>query len=180
VRIWRWSGQPLSAELAVAPVPALPPQQLFERGIERFDAEDYPGTRAWMRALLDRFPEHPLGDQASYFEAVTYWREQDPKRTILEFEKMLARFPSSRLAGAAHVHIGLAHRDLGHHAAAKEAFEATVRSSEPLAAERVWAERMLKSLRGPAPLEAVGRDLTELVYRFQAKADRLGPGTGEP
>jgi hypothetical protein len=46
VRLWRWSGQPGGAGGEVVPVPALAPQQLFERGIERFDAQDYPGTRA--------------------------------------------------------------------------------------------------------------------------------------
>jgi len=172
MRLWRWSGEPVGSEVGVALVPRLAPRQLLERGIERFDARDYPGTRDWMRALLGRFPDHALGDQAAYFAAVTYWREQEPQRTIREFEAMLARFPSSRLLRAAHYHIGLSHRALGHYAAAKEAFEATVRSSELPDPEREWALRALESLRGPAPLAAVGRAFTELVYRFQAKPDR--------
>ncbi|TFG91381.1 MAG: tetratricopeptide repeat protein [Myxococcales bacterium] len=182
VRLWRWSGRPLSAEGEVVPVPALAPPQLFERGIERFDAQDYPGTRAWMRALLDRFPGHALESDAAYFVAVTYWRERDPQRTSGEFEAFLAQFPSSRLRRAAHYHIGLSHRMLGHYAAAKAAFEATVRSSEVLDPEREYALQALGSLHGPAPLDAAGRGLTELVYRFQAQADRLGTrlGASEP
>jgi hypothetical protein len=184
VRVWRWSGEPASSEAteaAAAPVPELPPQQLFERGIERFDAQDYPGTRTWMSALLDRFPGHELGDDAAYFVAVTYWREQDPHRTIREFEALLAGFQSSPLVGAAHYHIGLSHLLLGRDAEATEAFEATIRSSDPLDLEREYALRSLRSLR-PAPLAAVGRGFTELVYRFQAKADRLGTllGASEP
>jgi hypothetical protein len=183
VRLWRWSGEPGAsegAELAVAPVPDVAPQQLFERGIERFDAQDYPGTRAWMGALLDRFPDDDLSDDAAYFEAVTYWREQDLQRTIREFEALLARFPSSRLVRAAHYHIGLSQRVLGHPAEAKQAFEATVRSSDPLDPEREYALQALGSLRGPAPLAAVGQGFTELVYRLQAKADHFGSLLGEP
>jgi outer membrane protein assembly factor BamD (BamD/ComL family) len=133
-----------------------------------------------MSALLARFPGHGLADQAAYFEAVTYWREQDPQRTIREFEALLARFPRSRLRRAAHYHIGLSQRALNHPAAAREAFEAAVRSSELLDPEREYAERALEALRGPAPLGAVGRDLTERVYRLQARADRLGPWLGGP
>ena len=180
VRLWRWSGWPASPQEGAPPVPALGPQQLFDRGIERFDAQDYPGTRAWMGALLARFPGHALSDQATYFEAVTYWREQDPHRTIREFESLLARFPYSRLRRAAYFHIALSHRTLGHYGDAKEAFEATVRSSELTDPEREWALRALASLRGPAPLAAVGRDLTELAYRLQERADRLGPWLGGP
>jgi outer membrane protein assembly factor BamD (BamD/ComL family) len=162
------------------PVPALAPQQLFERGIERFDAQDYPGTRVWMGALLERFPGHELEDDAAYFVAVTHWREQDPHRTIREFEDFLARFPSSRIVPAAHYHVGLSYRLLGRPAEAREAFEAAVRSSDPRDPEREYALRALASLRGPAPLAAVGRGFTELVYRFQAQADRLGTFLGEP
>lgn len=171
VRLWVWSGKPGSKEETAAPVPALAPPQLFERGIERFDALDYPGTRAWMGALIDRYPGHELGDDAAYFWAVTFWREQDPHRTIREFDALLARYPSSRLVGAAHFHIGLSNRQLGRHAEAREAFEAAVRFSDPHDPEHRYS---LEALRGRAPLSAVGRDLTELVYRFQAAADRLG------
>ena len=181
VRLWRWNSGALAAEAPEAAVaPGLAPQQLFERGIERFDAQDYPGTRAFMRALLDRFPDHPLHDQAAYFAAVTYWREQDPQRTIREFEAFLARYPSSPLVRTAYFHIGLSQRQLGRPAEARAAFEAGIRSSEQVDAEREYALRALSSLRGPAPLDAIGRDLTELMYRFQERADQLGALLGAP
>jgi tetratricopeptide (TPR) repeat protein len=183
IRLWRWSGEPggsQGAELALAPVPDVAPQQLFERGIERFDAQDYPGTRAWMGALLDRFPDHERGADAAYFVAVTYWREQDPHRAIREFEALLARFPSSRIVPAAHFHIGLSNRLLGRPAEAREAFEAALRFSDPRDPARESSLHELQSLSGPAPLALVGRGFTELVYRFQARADRLGTFLGEP
>jgi tetratricopeptide (TPR) repeat protein len=173
VRLWRWSGQPVGGEEAAVPVPTLAPAQLFERGIERFDAQDYPGTRAFMGALIDRYRGHVLRSEAAYFLAVSYWREDDPERTIREFDAFLARYPSSRLVGAAHFHIGLSNRRLGRYPEAREAFEATVRFSSPHDPERGYALEALESLPGRAPLSAVGRGFTELVYRFQAKADRL-------
>jgi hypothetical protein len=181
VRLWRWSGEPGASESAGAEVPpGLAPPQLLERGIERFDAQDYPGTRAFMAALLERFPDDALGEQATYFLAVTYWREQDPQRTIREFEALLARFPSSGLVPAAHFHIGLSRRLLGHPGEAKAAFEATLRSSDPLDPERGYALQALHGFLGPAPLAAVGRAVTEFVYCFQAGADRLGSRLGRP
>jgi hypothetical protein len=170
VRLWRWSGEPVDIEVGVDPVPKLAPRQLFERGIERFDAQDYPGTRAFMVALRDRFPNHALRDEAAYFAAVTYWRENDPHRTIREFDALLARSPASRMAGAAHYHIGLSYRQLGRPARAREAFEAAVRFSGPQDPERGYALEALEAMRGPAPLGAVGLGFTELVYRFQAEA----------
>jgi tetratricopeptide (TPR) repeat protein len=133
-----------------------------------------------MGALLERFPGHELRDDAAYFRAVTYWREQEPIRTIREFERFLAQFPSSRIVPAAHYHVGLSYGLLGRYAEAREAFEAAVRTSDPRDPEREYALRALASLRGPAALAALGRGFTEFVYRFQAKADRLATFLGEP
>src|SRR5262245_7159668 len=160
VRLWRWNGRP-----GAAAAPALPPEQLFARGIERFDAFDYPGTRTYMSALAERFPGHELRDDAAYFLAVSYWRDQDLRQTIRGFESLIARFPASPFVGAAHYHIGLAQRALGRFAEAREAFEAAVRTTRPDAHERRYALDALASLRDPAPLPAVGRELTELLYR---------------
>lgn len=170
VRLWRWSGRSSRVGAGVAPAPALPAPQLLEQGVERFDAEDYPGTRAWMRALLTRFPGSPLCDQAAYFVAVSYWREVDLQRTIREFEAFLVGYPRSRLTRAAHYHIGMSNRVLGRYPEAREAFEATVRNSEAQDPEREAALRALEALPAEAPFDGAGRALTELVYRFQAAA----------
>jgi hypothetical protein len=175
VRLWRWQaapGAPEAGPVEHTSVPGLPPQALFERGIERFDAQDYPATRAHMDALLARFPEHHLADDAAYFSAVTHWREQELERTIREFEAFLVEFPASSLVRAAHFHIALAHRLVGRDARARAAFEATVRTSRPEDPERAWASEALESWQGPAPWAAQGLTLTELVYSLQEWADR--------
>jgi hypothetical protein len=171
VRIYRWSGEPLPG--AIVAVPALPAQQLMEQGVARFDAQDYPGTRALMGALLSRFPESAFADQAAYFHAVAYWREYDSRRTIEEFEAFLQRHPRSGLVRAAHYHIGMARRLQGRFPEARAAFEATLRTSDPRDPEHDWAQRALDGLPSEAPFDAAGRAFTEWLYRWQAFANHL-------
>jgi hypothetical protein len=170
IRIWRWTGMP--TEQAVTAPPQLGPQQLFDRGIERFDAQDYPGTRAFMLAILARFPAHDLSDDAAYFAAVTHWREQNLPRTIREFRGLIARFPSSRWVSGAHYHIGLSQRSLGQEREARRSFDAAVANSSTGDPEREYALAALDAMVGPPPLASVGRGLTEFVYQFQATVDR--------
>lgn len=168
VRLWRWTGKPRPA--ASLPVPALTPAELLEKAIERFDANDYPGARAFTGALLDRFPANERADDAAYFSAVTHWREGDARRTITEFQRLLARFPSSPWTAAAHYHIGLALRVLGRPDEARQAFAASVQTARLDDPERQYSLDALAGLRGPAPFPSFGSALTELVYRLQAEA----------
>lgn len=176
IRIWRSTTGPRSVS---EQVPALAPQQLFGRGIERFDAQDYPEARAFMLAILERFPGDELCDDAAYFAAVTHWREHDIPRTIREFRNLTLRFPHSRWVAAAHYHIGLSHRLMGRERQAEEAFEAAVASSSAGTPEREYALTALDAMVEPPPLSSVGSSLTEFVYRFQEDVDRFESWVGQ-
>ncbi|MEN8160405.1 MAG: outer membrane protein assembly factor BamD, partial [Myxococcota bacterium] len=167
-RLWEWRGEraPDSRAAQAATAPMLPAEELFELGIERFDALDYPGTRTYMSAVAERFPRHERAPRAAYFFAVSYWREEDPLRTIREFEALLAEFPESRQEGAAYYHIGLSYRLLHRPEEARVALERAVQEGAPQDPSRGHAARALGGPAGAAPLEAWGRRWTELVYAF--------------
>jgi hypothetical protein len=171
VRLWRGEGEGASGGSDV-PIPDLPPAALFAQGIERFDALDYPGTRRFMGALVERFPDHARAPRAAYVVAVSYWRENDPHTTIREFEALLEAFPGSPVTVAAYYHIGLSYRMLRRYGEARSAFEAAVRLGSENAPERGYSARILEGLPGSAPLEDWGERLTDLVYAFQAWPSR--------
>lgn len=88
-------------------------EQIFKKGMSYFDAFDYPEARRHFAMILQNATNSAYTEDATYFHAVTFWREGDLHSTIREFSKLLDKYARGRWAAGAHYHIGLAYKDLG-------------------------------------------------------------------
>jgi tetratricopeptide (TPR) repeat protein len=177
VRLWRWQTGATSAarRTDTATVPELGARQLFDRGIEHFDAGEYARTRGYMAAIRERFPESARSADAAYFFAVTFWREQDCRRMLPAFEELVRDTPHSPWVAAAHYHIGLCLKQQGRTRAARNAFEEARRraaAGDPVAG---YASDALDALAAQAPIDGLGRQLSRLVDGYRDAVDRVLP-----
>jgi hypothetical protein len=165
VRLWTLAEE--VPDRIAGPLPrideGLSAAELFARGIEHFDAAEYPETRAYMQAIPRRSPRRA---EAAYYDAVSFWREGNLYRTITRFQALIRRYPRSSWVGPSQYHIGLAYRAAGSRERARRWFELAAKSGP--APVDTYALAELDRLDFRAPLSEVGRGLTELVYHFQA------------
>ncbi|HEY4485573.1 MAG TPA: tetratricopeptide repeat protein [Nitrospiria bacterium] len=147
--LWRWTGgaepskrsEPIGAAEFIEPIaqPAAPlkparvlvssadAQKLFNEGMRRFDANDYPGAQAYYQKILGKYPGSLQANDAAYFNAICYFRRQEWRAAISEFNRLLKAFPESNWAGGAHYHIGYSHLQLKEKEKARREFQFVIR-----------------------------------------------------
>jgi tetratricopeptide (TPR) repeat protein len=116
--LWRLSGSTAPSQ-AAAEEPPLPvtgdtPESLFKNGMTHFDANEYPAARAHFKAIIERFPQSAEIDDARYFYAVTFFREQRWEEAKSAFQTLIASNPVGRWAAAGYYHMGRCDLELRH------------------------------------------------------------------
>jgi hypothetical protein len=116
--LWRLSGSTSPSETAAEDPPLAvtgdTPESLFKNGMTHFDANEYPPARAHFKAIIERFPQSPEIDDARYFYAVTFFREQRWQEAKAAFQTLIASNPVGRWAAAGYYHMGRCDLELRH------------------------------------------------------------------
>jgi hypothetical protein len=110
-RLWRLvRGASYDAAIRIRkdpppPTPGLDPKARFDAGMERFNAGENMVAAAWFGSVMKT--NAPQAEDATFFHAAAYFRQDDWARTTHEFKRLLKRFPTGHWAAAAHWHIAI-------------------------------------------------------------------------
>ncbi|MGQ9859070.1 MAG: tol-pal system protein YbgF [Thermodesulfobacteriota bacterium] len=95
------------------PQPAERADDLYKIAMVRLEEGDNAKAREEFQALLSRFPESNLADNAQFWVGESYFREGNFKQAILEYEKVISQYPKSSKVPAALFKQGMAFEKLG-------------------------------------------------------------------
>jgi hypothetical protein len=101
------------------------PATLLTTGMRRYDAVAYGDSRIYFRKLLAT--KSPQAEDAAFFYAASFFRQNEWARARHEFKRLIHRFPKSRWVPAAYWHIATCERNLGHNIRSRRQFGAIVR-----------------------------------------------------
>jgi hypothetical protein len=87
------------------PPDARPLERRFFAGMERFDAGDHRAARAHFRVLIDA--GGPESDDAAFFYAASFFRQENWARATREFKHLIGRNRTGKWVPSAHWHIGI-------------------------------------------------------------------------
>ncbi len=129
---------------SVAP-PAPAPQSLYDNALRDLNTGKYDLARQQFHEYLQYYGRTALAGNAQFHIGETYYRQNDFKRAIAEYDKVLQNFPDSNKVAAALLKKGYAQLELNQ----REEGVSTLRSlveKYPRSDESEWARRRLKSL----------------------------------
>src|SRR5438093_1054365 len=154
------------------------PAALRAGGMARYEATDYPGARRFFRKLVAM--DHPAAEDAAFFYAASFFREDNWARARHEFKRLRRRFPQGRWLPAAYWHIAMCERNRGHTGRARRLFASVVRRFPGDPTTVRMAEEGLEELRGRRPRDAAHApcdrdDLAQPGLRARADVED-GPG----
>ncbi|RPJ11760.1 MAG: tol-pal system protein YbgF, partial [Deltaproteobacteria bacterium] len=86
---------------------------LYKDGLDTFYRGDMEGARKRLETFLKNYPNTELSDNAQFWIGETYYRQKDYERAILEYEKVIVKYPEGDKVSAAMLKQGLAFLELG-------------------------------------------------------------------
>jgi tol-pal system protein YbgF len=98
------------AEKAAATAKEAPPEvkglitgmgELYREAFETYQRGDMEGARKKFEAFLKQYPNTDLSDNAQFWIGETYYGKKDYERAILEYEKVMAKYPEGDKVPAA-------------------------------------------------------------------------------
>jgi tol-pal system protein YbgF len=98
------------AEKAAATAKEVPPEvkglitgmgELYREAFETYQRGDMEGARKKFEAFLKQYPNTDLSDNAQFWIGETYYGKKDYERAILEYEKVMAKYPEGDKVPAA-------------------------------------------------------------------------------
>jgi tol-pal system protein YbgF len=138
---------------AVAALPATPPaasvDQLYAAAMEGVKSEEYTRALGAFRELTTRFPDDPLASHAQYWIGEAYYRLGNFSEAVVEFRKVVDRYPASAQVPETLLKIGLSHRALQDQPRARAAWE-QVAQEFPGTSAASQARSLLATLGGSA------------------------------
>jgi tol-pal system protein YbgF len=117
--------QYLNLEAAQVQEPAAPPasavvaakpasdQALYGQAKKAFDDGDDKAARKGFEQLIADYPQSPHADNAQFWIGETYYREKWYEKAILEYQKVIEKYPSGNKAPAALLKQGLSFLNIG-------------------------------------------------------------------
>ncbi len=93
--------------------------ELYLKAKQAFDAGDYAGARAAFQDFLKRFPRAKNADNAQFWIGETYYREKWYEKAILEYQKVIEKYPKGNKVPASLLKQGLAFYNIGDKANAR-------------------------------------------------------------
>jgi len=73
----------------------LPAITLYERGMEKYQAEKYLDAIEYFQAIVYNYPGESVVDTAQYYLGLSYFGQKDYKLASVEFNRLLQNYPSS-------------------------------------------------------------------------------------
>lgn len=123
----------------------LNPEELYNEAFLAFRQGDLEGARARFSQFLAKFPDHELSDNAQFWLGECYYKEGDYEKAILEYEKVLSRYPKGNKVPAALLKEGLAFLALGDELTGRYLLERLLKEF-PSSPEADLAREKLKAL----------------------------------
>lgn len=131
-----------------APEPARPAsdeEKAYNEGIRLFDEGKLPAARERFEAFLKRYPDSTQADNAQFWIAETYYREQWLEKAILEYQKVIENYPKGNKVPGALLKQALAFAEMGDKENAKLILEELV-GKFPQSSEAAIAQEKIKQL----------------------------------
>lgn len=130
--------------------PPPPPQveraeDLYKVAMMRFEEGDNLKARDGFQAVLSKFPQSDLADNAQFWIGECYFREGNFKQAILEYEKVISQYPKSPKVPAALFKQGMAFEKLGDLESARYLYS-KVTKDYPETEQAKMAEMRLKNI----------------------------------
>jgi tol-pal system protein YbgF len=88
-------------------------EDLYRDAYETFQKGDFESARRKFEVFLKQHPNTGLSDNAQFWIGETYFLRKDFERAILEYEKMITKYPEGDKMPAALLKQGLAFLELG-------------------------------------------------------------------
>ena len=136
-------GNPPSASPAAPPPPA--PQSLYDNALRDLNTGKYDLARQQFQDYLQYYSRTALAGNAQFHIGETYYRQNDFKRAIAEYDKVLQDYPDSNKVAASLLKKGYAQLELNQRDAGVRTLSTLV-EKYPRSDESEWARRRLKSL----------------------------------
>jgi tol-pal system protein YbgF len=131
-----------------APAPQGPPERaedLYKAAMFRFEEGDNVRAREGFTAVVARFPDSPMADNAQFWVGECYFREGNFKQAILEYEKVISQYPKSDKIAPATLKQGMAFEKLGDAESARYLYSKVVKDF-PKSEQARMAEHRLRSI----------------------------------
>jgi tol-pal system protein YbgF len=97
-------------------------KRAYDAALALVNAHQYAQALDAFAAFLVKYPDHPNADNALFWRGECYFAQGDFASAVLQFEGVLARFPSGNKVPDALLKLGMAQEKLGHADKAREAF----------------------------------------------------------
>jgi hypothetical protein len=100
-------------------------------------------ARGIFKRIVDKYPDYPRADEAAYYYAICYYKDENWKKTIEAFRSLIEKYPDSVWAPEAWFHIGKAHARLGNVKQAEKIFRLIIENHP----STEWARYAKKRIR---------------------------------
>jgi len=141
------TAPPMAPPPPPSPAPATPEkaEDLYKVAMMRFEEGDIIKAREGFQAILSKFPQSNLADNAQFWIGECYFREGNFKQAILEYEKVISQYPKSPKVPAALFKQGMAFEKLGDLESARYLYS-KVTKDYPDSEQARMAEMRLKNI----------------------------------
>jgi len=133
-----------AASAVVAAKPASD-QALYSEAKKAFDEGNVQAARKGFEQLIADYPQSPHADNAQFWIGETYYREKWYEKAILEYQKVIEKYPSGNKTPAALLKQGLSFLNIGETNNARLVFKELV-AKHPSTNEASMAKQKLESL----------------------------------
>jgi outer membrane protein assembly factor BamD len=97
--------------LRPAPVPILPPEELYQSGEYELGRQRYEDARAAFKKIVERHPNSTYAPRARFLMGEAYYREAEFEKAIKEFETFLSFYPRHQVADLVQFRLSMAYYD---------------------------------------------------------------------
>ena len=99
------------AWLRPAPVPILPPEELYQIGEKHMETRRYADARDAYKKIVERHPTSSYAPRARFLLGETYYRESEFDKAIVEFKTFLSFYPRHQIADLVQYRLAMAYYD---------------------------------------------------------------------
>jgi TolA-binding protein/uncharacterized membrane protein len=137
------------------------PQSLLRDGILLKDLGKLGQARENFKKVVEKYPMAGVADQAGYYYAITYYKENHCEETIAKFQDLIRGYPESVWVPEAYYHIGLCNGRLNKKVEANETFKYLIDQFPDTSWARYARENMAE---GPAA--PTGDLFSQAIFNF--------------
>src|SRR3989475_11728760 len=94
-----------------APIPILPPEELYQIGETDLNNRRYDEARQNFRRIVERHPNSSYAARARFLVGEAFYREGEFDKAVREFEGFLAFFPQHQIADRVQVRLAISYYD---------------------------------------------------------------------